>query len=263
MAWASVAQKDFKDSVRSRTLWIMAIVLAVITAIPVILIRTTAGAQASATNALQTVSSITQIIVPIMALMASYISISGERESGSIKILLGLPVTRKGAVIGKLIGRSAAVTTAITSVFLLCAAIIVLFYQSNASIQIMGVGGLTVLLGITFTGIGVGLSSFLAAKGKSMASAVALYLILLFWNIVPTVLNMLTESLGIADLSNQQLLFIRQIEPMEAYSQLTQETLGTAPSALLTPDQSIAVLILWMAIPLLLGYRRFNAADLS
>jgi ABC-2 type transport system permease protein len=56
-------------------------------------------------------------IVPVLALVASYLAIAGERESGTLKLLLGMPPTRREVVLGKLLGRLAVTTTAIVVAF--------------------------------------------------------------------------------------------------------------------------------------------------
>ncbi|QSG08011.1 ABC transporter permease [Halapricum desulfuricans] len=49
------------------------------------------------------------LVVPLIALVAAYLSIAGERESGSIKFTLGAPVDRSAVVLGKLLSRSGVV----------------------------------------------------------------------------------------------------------------------------------------------------------
>lgn len=263
MSWKAIAQKDVKDSLRSRTLGFMTLLLGITVVTPFLFLRIIGGSDTSPDVALQTASSVSQIIVPIMALVASYLSIAGERETGSIKTLLGLPVTRLEAIIGKVVGRAITVTTSILLVYATVAVIILLFYQTNPILTVIQLTGLTILLGISFTGIGVGISSILASKSRSMAAATGVYIILLFWNIIPVILNSIANSFDTVDLSNEQLLLVRQIEPLEAYSQLAQEIIGSAPAALLTPAQSIGVLIIWGAIPVILGYQRFRKSDLN
>ncbi len=58
-----------------------------------------------------------QTLVPIAALITGYMAVVGERRSGSIKLLLGLPPNRADVVFGKLLGRATVIGTAIALAF--------------------------------------------------------------------------------------------------------------------------------------------------
>ncbi len=57
--------------------------------------------------------SITSILLPIIAIMLGYGTIIGERENGSLSVVLSCPVSREDVVIGKFIGLGAVLFTTI------------------------------------------------------------------------------------------------------------------------------------------------------
>ncbi|MBV0903019.1 ABC transporter permease [Haloarcula salina] len=54
------------------------------------------------------------IVLPLGALLLSYRSIVGERRSGSLKFVLGLPLTRTDVLVGKVLGRSVGIAVPVT-----------------------------------------------------------------------------------------------------------------------------------------------------
>jgi len=63
-----------------------------------------------------------------MALIAAYLAIAGERESGSLKLLLGLPPSRGEVLVGKFLGRSGVVAIGLVLGFLVSGVVTVAIY---------------------------------------------------------------------------------------------------------------------------------------
>ncbi|PSP79272.1 hypothetical protein BRC88_09175 [Halobacteriales archaeon QS_4_69_225] len=114
MSVLAVAEKDFRDAVRSRLMIVVAVMFVALTGGGVLL-ATTAGGEASLgiLGAIGALRSGTAIFVPIIALGIAYRAIAGEQASGSLKLLLSLPNSRLDVVLGKFLGRAAVVTVAI------------------------------------------------------------------------------------------------------------------------------------------------------
>ncbi|PSQ14909.1 hypothetical protein BRC99_02040 [Halobacteriales archaeon QS_7_69_60] len=102
MSVLAVAEKDFRDAVRSRLMIVVAVMFVALTGGGVLL-ATTAGGEASLgiLGAIGALRSGTAIFVPIIALGIAYRAIAGEQASGSLKLLLSLPNSRLDVVLGK------------------------------------------------------------------------------------------------------------------------------------------------------------------
>lgn len=112
MTWSTVAKKDFRDAVQSRALWALVsvfVVLSLTASYAYVEVPEMFGEPGGATfgGLLFFTVGLTGLFVPITAIVVCYKSIAGERELGSIKLLLSLPTTRSNVYLGKVIGRAA------------------------------------------------------------------------------------------------------------------------------------------------------------
>jgi ABC-2 type transport system permease protein len=211
----------------------------------------------------------------------SYAAITRERDSGSIKVLLSLPLSRRDIVFGKFLGRSVAV------------AIPVLVALIVAALLLIGVGGLnatsylvfaasTLLLVVAVAGLGVGLSARIDTTRRAILASIAAFaLFLVFWNPLTSVGVAILQgvlSLGGVELSNQVGFTLENgtklLNPFEAYKDLLAphtvrpsvaqqyaRSFDAAPIYLKAPT-SILVLIGWAIAPVWLGIRHFERIDL-
>jgi len=115
MSWLVVARKDFEDSIRSRWLiGLTALFVGLVALIAAVSLRLSTGGQTISTNAFLSgnfMGLLSGTLVPLIALVIAYNSVSGEWKSGSLKLLLSLPHSRADVVFGKVAGRSAALST--------------------------------------------------------------------------------------------------------------------------------------------------------
>lgn len=116
MSTLTVAKKDFQDGIRSRSLLVLIVVFAVFmtgAAYFFTELRPQPSGDPEMTAVLYSLFVPTVFLLPIVGTMVGYKAIVGERESGSLKFLLGLPHTRLNVVFGKLLGRAGLITVAI------------------------------------------------------------------------------------------------------------------------------------------------------
>ncbi|MFH5797689.1 ABC transporter permease [Haladaptatus sp. CMAA 1911] len=277
MSWAVVARKDFEDAARSKMLW----------GITVLFVLATAGVMYgvsaftddfTAKQAIGLLSSPATLLVPLAALVVAYLAIAGERESGSIKLLLGLPHTRRDVVFGKLIGRSGIVAVATVVAFVAGAIVLFVQYGTFPVADFLVQGIVTFIFGMVFVGIAIGFSAMTSTRSRAMALAIGLYfLFALIWDIVPLGVYYLVEG-GMPNMANGLpgwYFFLQIINPKNAYS-LTAFFLNnpsaTSPYADLVQGSapfylegwfSLVILAFWLIVPVTLGYWRFERADIS
>lgn len=283
MSLTVVARKDFADAVRSKMLW----------SITVLFVLATAGTVAAldlvlpldANGAVQLLTLPAGLIIPISALVAAYLAVAGERESGSIKILLGLPHSRRDVVFGKLLGRAGVVAVAVAVAFLVTLAVVIGLYGSVAFGEYALLTLLTVLFATTFVGIAVGISSLSASRSRAMASAVGVFIVFqILWDYVPAAIYYVVEGSlpGAGKLPAWYYLLVT-LNPKNAYTTASDLFLTGGAMAAANGGQSMSmadrvigevpfyleswfglvVLAFWLVVPVVGGYVAFKRADIS
>lgn len=184
MTWTKVARKDFEDAVRSKMLWgLIAVFVAFMGFVVAIAVGTADTSEATASTALRLTAQLGQLFVPIIALVAGYMAIVGERRSGSLRILLSYPHSRRDVVLGKLAGRTAVtgVTLGIGSVLSILLVSVVVGIPDLGNV--VGLLATVVLFGAAITGIAVGISAASRTRGRAMAVSIGLLLVfLIVWD---------------------------------------------------------------------------------
>jgi ABC-2 type transport system permease protein len=184
MTWQQVARKDFEDAVRSKMLWgIIAVFVAFMGFVLAVAIGTTDTSEATGGAALALTAQLNQLFVPLVALVAGYMAVVGERRSGSLRVLLSYPHSRRDVVVGKLAGRSAVIAVTLVAGSLVTIAMVAVLVASPELADVAGLLGATVLFGVAFTGLAVGISAATGTRGKAMALAIgSLLVFLVVWD---------------------------------------------------------------------------------
>lgn len=223
------------------------------------------------------------LVVPLIALVAAYLSIAGERESGTIKYTLGAPIDRSAVVLGKLLSRSAVVIVGLL-VSLAIGVPISLVLVPEMTVEYgdyLVFVAITMLYAFSYVAVAVGISATTGSRSRAMAGAIGFFFLFnIVWNAFPVrpeqMVSFLIEQLG-RDPSNYQNLidFIFAISPTGAYlasSQLfmTNDFLVEVDNV---PDPNapfylqgwfmIVILVAWVVVPLAIGTWRFKRADLG
>ncbi|MBX0297556.1 ABC transporter permease subunit [Haloarcula nitratireducens] len=290
MTWLAIAKKDFRDAVQSRALWALVavfVLLSLVSTYAYVEVPEMFGESAGATFAglvFFTVG-LTGLFVPLAAVVVCYKSLAGERELGSIKLLLSLPTNRLNVFTGKVVGRAA-----------------VLMFGLGVGL-LVGVGFGSVLLGTldpvatlvfilvtlgfaaVYAGIMVGLSATTGSTSRATTVALGFFVVFeLFWDVVPMAFVYVVNGFSLPSTMPEWVFLIGQVPPSSAYLSTVvallpriAEAAGAAPTQTdvgvevavldpdpfyLSPEVGIVVLALWLVIPFLIGYYRFNIADL-
>lgn len=277
MNWLVVARKEFTDAVRARILWGIVAVIGVLTAAIVLATRLIPGVQPNPLVGLGAATEFAAILVPILSLVAAYLAIAGERESGSMKVLLGLPPSRWDVLVGKFAGRSAVVFIALVLGFAVAAVGTMLAYGSLPLMQFAASTALTAGLGVVFVGIAVGVSAATSTRARAMTVSIAVYLVfVLLWDIVPQGTYFLVHGQPPSGTVPGWFLGLQALSPPGAYSGLIAAVLAGGDPATagwaarldgpvplyLEAWFLFLILLAWTLVPLVLGYRRFERADL-
>ncbi|WP_435183956.1 ABC transporter permease [Halobellus sp. EA9] len=306
MSWQAVARKEFRDAIRSRWLHgstlFFALFLGGASALFFGLLLGPQGRQVS--NLFGVFLSLgvfsfsfpglLALVLGFVALSTSYGSITEERETGSVKLLLSLPNSRLDAVVGKLLGRSAVVVVAL----------LVGFFA--AFLALLGTGtrlqlgsfvpqiALTALLGVAFVSIGLGVSALADSNREATLATMGIYLIFaILWGSIsegiPKLINYVATQIGIGgveELTRVKIgVFLKYLNPLKTYETLAAQLYyGPARARLVSTafgeqqvlgpvlQESIPfyfsgwflffVLLAWIVLPAAVGYWAFERADL-
>lgn len=280
--WLAVARKDFADAARSKMLWalsaLMILFVGIATYVPRIL-----SEDAAIEDALSFMLSPMLLLIPILGLIVGYMSIVGERDSGSIRALLGLPIVRGEVVLGKFVGRTGVLALPIVVGFLVGTAVAVALYGGLPGQSYVGLVAVALLVGVFYVALAVGISASVASRGKAMALAVGSVIVFEYlWNVIAMgVYYLLNGEMPImTDLPNWYRFFLR-LAPTQAigtfltaifeYPDAMSFTGLPAPieaeyanSAFYLQEWFSGIpALLWIAVPLAIGYYRFERATIS
>jgi ABC-2 type transport system permease protein len=300
MSTLAVTKKDFKGVRRAKTLWMVTGLLAVLAG----LLAWVAGdpgrmdsEAAVARDLFNAIAVLLSFLLPIVVLVACYLAIAGERESGGIKFLLSLPNSRRDVFVGKFLSRTLVVTSSVLVMFLV---VIVLSLVRVGTVPgvMLGIVALVALYGTVFVSIAVSLSAFVKTRSRAIGSAVGAYFGLIIINLGIPVISVKSivsyahhDILGMArnpDLYN----FVWYLSPFVAFqkaknlvmplemrSTMFQDSVRNeaeiesaamngreiAPElpVYLTDEFSLVIFAFWLVVPLAIGYWRFQRADLD
>jgi|AntRauTorcE11898_2_1112593.scaffolds.fasta_scaffold04862_5 ABC-2 type transport system permease protein len=277
MSWLAVAKKDFKDSLRARTIWAISAVFILLSVVIAYIYGSfpeeMANGAATGEGLVFFLASNITLFVSLTALVIAYKSVAGERESGSLKILLSLPHTRRDVLIGKIVGRASVLAIPVVIALAIGGAV------GSALIGDVAVQALAALLAVSlfftfaYVSVIVGLSAMTGSTTRASILTIGFFVLFEFlWGII---------SIGIVFVSNgfnlpqeaaaypDWIFVVNQVPPSGAYTTflyaLVPSRTGSAAEIDAfygTPWIGAVVLLFWLVVPAVIGYWRFSKADL-
>lgn len=273
MSLVGVFRQDLLDIRNSRLFWMVLIVCPLLTIGSFYGVMATMPAQNR--SALFGVFGMTfpvLFFVPIVALMAASSAIARERESGTIRYLLGLPNARWEVVLGKFFSRAVLVGGGFSVGFIGVAAFSVALFDRPRLLMLVVFALLTALFASGYVGLAVGISAVADSQMRAITGAVGSYLVwAFFWlPFVPSSAPSLAENY--AGVTGESLALFEAISPSMAFAHSLQllgpmaERLAktmTSESVLISPIVAVGVLLAWTVVPLAVGYWRFRSAEIT
>jgi ABC-2 type transport system permease protein len=266
MSVGAIARKDIADAGRSQALWALTAVVVLFTAGLTALfgLRTDGPVVEVFDVSFQLVA----VGLPIVALFMAKGSLSGERESGSLRMLLSLPPSRRDILFGKFVGRTALLLIAALAGAATTGLVVFALFDSGLELLVPFIGFLS-LMGITFIAIGIGISAATGSDGRATAFSVGVYMIFVaFWSLIQNAIRFGATELGLAETNSQSawLQFIEILAPnqaaLAAYEHATTGNLLTIDPLASTWLPTL-VMFGWVFVPVVCGYLRFRTADIA
>ncbi|WP_458185078.1 ABC transporter permease [Haladaptatus sp. NG-WS-4] len=281
MTWTVVAHKDFQDARLSKTLWALSALFVVFAAGMAYLYAVFPGLgseaeELSALGLMFFLAAPATLFVSITAVVLAAKSVAGERETGSMKLLLSYPHSRRDVVLGKVAGRAVVLALPILVGFAVAAIVVLAKYATFSPVHYVLFVLLTVLYAFAYISLVVGLSATTGSGARATAMAIGVFVVLeLLWDVVPIgLLYLLDGALVPPQEYPNWALFLSGLTPSAAYTTAMGAVLPEAPTAVLGygPNGDVpfyladwfglVLLVAWAVVPVSLGYLRFRAADL-
>ena len=290
MTWLAIAKKDFQDAVQSRALWALVavfVLLSVLSTYAYVEVPEMFGEPTGATFAglLFFTVGLTGLFVPLAAIVVCYKSLAGERELGSIKLLLALPTDRLNVFAGKALGRAAVLT------FGLGVGLVVGLGFGAAllgEIDVLAVFVFlvaTLLFAAIYATIMVSLSATTGSTSRATTLTLGFFVLFeLFWDVVPMGILYVVGGFSFPTEIPDWVFLVTQLSPSSAYFSTivallpdlaarvgadpaqtdagVEVTAANADPFYVTPEVGIVALVFWLVVPCVVGYYRFATADL-
>jgi len=247
----AIAVKEFKDNLRNRWLWLMAGILLILSLCVSVMGSAVSGTLVISESA-QIFSGLVTLavfILPLGAILLSYDSFVGERQSGTLLLLLTYPIARWHLVCGKLIGHAYVMACACLLGFGFTALLLVFRAESAWQVLVIGFIHLIssgILLSLIFVLLGYCVSLCVREKAK------ALGVLLLFWFVLVLVydLVLLTALVSMAEILNRHLFnLLILINPTDLFRALN--LLATPADSLSAKSSLILIAQTGMGLPLM------------
>ena len=222
------------------------------------------------------------ILVPIVGLVA------GTDRAPST----GTPRTREGptngpsVVLGRLLGRATAVAAAITFAFAVAFVSSVVLFGVGSIAAWVGFVVVSICYGLAFVGIGVGIATGVERARRAAKISAGLYVTLFaFWELLTGGLHTVVHGTTPSDTPATWYLFVQQLNPLQSFAHATSTIVegdvlpivfrfgldssfeapanryGGETPFFLHEWFGVALLVVWIVLPVAIGYRRFGRSD--
>lgn len=262
-----IAGKEFRD--RIRNLWVLSVAL--IFALFALAIAYFGSAQQGAVGfrgidvTIASLVSLVIYLVPLIALILGYDAVVGERERGSMELLLSMPITRFEILLGKYVGLAGAL--AVSTLVGFGAGLLPMAGQlgSNDLFHYLGFVVSATLMGMAFLSLSLLVSVLASDRMRASGVAIALWF---FFVLIFDLL--LTGALVVSDGSLSSTVFgaLLMLNPADIFrllnifsSEQVQSMYGLAtvmPERLTNPAILTAIMFGWIITPFLIARWKFK-----
>ena len=185
-------------------------------------------------SAVIVIGSALSFLLPLVGMLGSYAAIAGERETGSVRFLLGLPNSRDEVYRAKFLSRSAVVLVPLLAGAVLAGVLVAATFEQGSVLDVLGLGLISVPYALLFVGIGLSASAYAETTNRAVAMVIGAFAILRAgWPAAQWL-----SIQGIEDIYEvgypDYYFWIGRINPINAYVKLTTQLLDERAHPLLT-----------------------------
>ena len=273
----SIAKKEFMDNIRNKWIIAMIIILLLLTILSSYLAGGQAGDESfgGMEDTVVTLLSISTLLIPIIAIMLGYATISGEAENGSLSIVLSYPIKRVEVLLGKLFGLASVLFFSIILGFGVGGLIIAITVGSSEGLSFLIFVILTSLLGIVYLSLSICISAISKKRVTSIAGGIMIF----FWAMIYGMIifgillasgvsfeQFITPGFEYPDWLFSSVFF----SPGDLYQVSVMRGFGLSQAFGFTMElpeyMNLGILVfaqfIWFIIPLIIAYKFFNKRDI-
>lgn len=265
-----LATKEFRDRIRNR--WVLAVsVIFALFAFAIAYFGASQQGEVGFRSIAVTVTSLASLViylVPLIALILGYDAIVGERERGSLELMLSMPITRFEILLGKYLGLAAALSSATVLGFGAGLLPLARFLTILDGFHYAGFVGSAILMGLAFLSMSILVS--VVAHDRVRASGVAIglwfFFVLVFDVLLMGILVISQGSLGSTTFAS-----LLMANPADVFrlmnifsSEQAQSMYGLAtvmPEGLTDPGVLLAIMVAWIVVPFFIAHWRFACLE--
>ena len=270
----TIAKKEFMDNLRNS--WIMILTVLFIILTLVISFVSGGGSLGDIEITVVGLLAIASLLIPIIAIMLGYNTISGEAESGALLVVQSYPVSREEVYFGKFLGLGSVLAVSVLLGFGISGIVI------GAAVGGTNSGGflmfifLTILLGLIYLSLSICFSAIVKRRSTSLYVGVGLF----FWSmIIGSVIIGIHLGTGgsFAGLTTGGLpdwlwSSTMVLSPMDLHQTATMlgfnlQVADVSGFSIMIPDfitltNLLVIFILWIVVPLGVGYFFYRKRDI-
>ncbi|MFC4448704.1 ABC transporter permease subunit [Halorussus aquaticus] len=212
-------------------------------------------------------------VLPLVCLVGSYAALVGERETGSVRFLLGLPNSRDEAYVGKYLSRSAVVVVPLVVCLALTGVVVAFTFESGSLLGMVGLTLVSVPYALLFVGIGLTASAYADSSNRAVAVVIAVFAVLRAgW---PAFQFVLLQGVEDQFPLPEWYFWVGRLNPINAYVKLTTlfAPVGDGHPLLSTPFEGVStvatgypfaavVLLVWTVLAPVAGILYYRNRDL-
>ena len=263
-----IIQKEARESIKNRWFIIYTVCFSAL-AIFLLFLASSKNDVAGFSGFSKTAASLINLVllfIPLIALITGSISISSERENGTLSYILSHPITKSEIFVGKFLG----------ILFSIWFSIFLGFGFAGIAIAINGTGGnisnylitvfLSALLAASLLSVGFLVSVLTSKSSKAISIAIFLWLIFLVFGDLGIIGTTIAMNLGV-----EKLFFLTILNPVEVFKIASIlvlsprfEVLGPVGVYAMRTFGKVgifyllsAIMLLWIFIPFLYSYIHF------
>ena len=274
----TVAKKEFLDNIRNR--WI--ILLTFIFVVLIIVFSYVSGAQSGEDRVFGGMEDtvfglvgISSLLIPLIAIILGFSTISGEAESGALYVVLSYPVRRIEVLLGKLFGLGSVIIFSIVLGFGLGGIVIFSTVGTDSWEGYLGFIFLSIVLGFIYLSLAICISSYCRRRITSIGGGILIF----FWGMIyGTVLMAIYFASGYSindfQTGNMPEWFWNSVvfSPGDLHQTAVQRAFGitqidTAGFSFKIPEflsmnNLVIYHIIWLFVPIILAYIFFQRRDI-
>jgi len=250
----TVASKELRDDLRSR--WTVGLSLVfIILALSIISFGGVTEGKVGFTSfgaILASLTTLAAFVIPLMGLLIAYDTVVGEREAGTLLLLLSYPLAPSELLTGKLLGHSGTLAVAIVAGFGLACGIGQVFTPLAQSLAVWAdIGSFMVsasLLGTSFVGVACLISVLCWEKARAAGLALmAWFLLVILFDLVLLAVLVASGGDAVERAVFPYLLLLNPVDVFRLVNLVDLQGAGNAMFLSMTAGEAYPPAVLWAA----------------